>query len=97
MSLSAFMAEQGRLLDAIGEAKRNQATHEAAALADELRRLERDHPQPWERMYGMTLEAANAELERLQTAADRPRRCSGGSNGIQEKHRGRQTGRNSHG
>lgn len=73
MSLGAFMAEQGRLLDAIGQAKRNQATYEASALTDEMRRLVRDNPQPLERIAGVLLETANAEIERKHAAANRPR------------------------
>jgi hypothetical protein len=74
MSLSAYLAEQGRLLDQIEQEKATEGGCAVQALTDDLRRLDRDNPIPWERLSGALLEIASAELERRQSAANkRPR------------------------
>lgn len=73
MSMGAFLAEKSRLEGSLAEARLKQGSYEAADRADELRRLYRQHPQPWERISGALLEAAASEVEKRQSAANRPR------------------------
>jgi hypothetical protein len=72
MSVETFLKEQGRLLDSIDKAKAVEGGYAVQALTEELQRLLKDHPQPWERLAGMLLEAATQELEIRQAAVRKP-------------------------
>lgn len=61
MSLSAYMAEQGRLLERIDQA--DKGSYEYRALLGELDQLARDNPIPWERLSGVLLEHAERQLQ----------------------------------
>ena len=74
MSLSAFTAEQSRLLDDISQAKLEQGSYRALALEGELTKLLRGHPQPLDTLAGMLTEMAASQLEQKITQAAAKRR-----------------------